>query len=275
MLAECCAARIRPRLPSTLGIVLVLGLAADTIGTVPDAIFEDPRLARVYDPLDPDRSDLDVYAEIVDELGARAVLDVGCGTGTFACLLAQRGVDVTALDPADASLDVARSKPGADRVRWLHGDATTLPPLRVDAAFMTANVAQVFLTDDDWRATLGGIRQALRPAGHLVFETRNPARRAWEQWTPERTRTIVDVPGVGVVESWEEVTHVSGDLVTFRSMTVFRRDDVTLESVSTLRFRDRSQVEATLLTEGFELREVRDAPDRPDREMVFLARRSP
>jgi len=217
------------------------GLAADTIGTVPDAIFEDPRLARVYDPLDPDRSDLDVYAEIVNELGARTLLDVGCGTGMFACMLAQRSVDVTAVDPADASLDVARSKPGADRVRWLHGDATTLPPLRVDAAFMTANVAQVFLTDDDWRATLGGIRQALRPAGHLVFETRDPARRAWEQWTPDLTRTIVDVPGVGVVESWEEVTQVSGDLVTFRSMTVFRRDDITLESVSTLRFRDRSQ----------------------------------
>ena len=53
--------------------------------------FEVPRLAQLYDPLDPDRSDLDVYAAIVDELGARSVLDVGCGTGTFACLLAARG----------------------------------------------------------------------------------------------------------------------------------------------------------------------------------------
>ncbi|MDQ3391600.1 MAG: class I SAM-dependent methyltransferase, partial [Actinomycetota bacterium] len=31
-----------------------------------DAIFEDPRLAQVYDPLDPDRSDLDVYVAVVD-----------------------------------------------------------------------------------------------------------------------------------------------------------------------------------------------------------------
>ena len=73
---------------------------------------------------------------------------------------------------------------------------------------MTANVAQVFLTDDDWQATLRGARQALRPGGHLVFETRDPARRAWERWTPELTRTVVDVPGIGVVESWEEVTDV-------------------------------------------------------------------
>lgn len=238
-----------------------------------DAIFEDPRLARVYDPLDPDRRDLDVYVELVDELRARSVLDIGCGTGTFACLLAQRGLDVTAVDPARASLDVARSKPGAAAVRWLHGDATSLPALSVDAVFMTANVAQVFLTDDDWSAALRGTRDALRPGGAVVFETRDPARRAWEQWTPELTRTIVDVPDIGVVESWEEVTDVAGDLVTFRSMTAFRRDDVVLESVSTLRFRDRPKVEATLVQEGFQLAEVRDAPDRPGCELVFLARR--
>jgi SAM-dependent methyltransferase len=240
---------------------------------VADAIFEDPRLAQVYDPLDPDRSDLDVYVELTEELGARSVLDIGCGTGTFACALARRGIEVTAVDPAGASLDVARAKPGAEGVRWLHGDATTLPPLRVDAAFMTANVAQVFLTDDEWAATLRGTWHALRPGGHLVFETRDPARRAWEEWTPELTRTVVDVPGIGVVESWEEVTDVSGDLVTFRSLTLFRRDDVLLESTSTLRFRGHAEVEASLRREAFQPVEVRDAPDRPGRELVFVAQR--
>jgi ubiquinone/menaquinone biosynthesis C-methylase UbiE len=240
---------------------------------VPDAIFDDPRLAQVYDPLEPDRTDLDVYVDIVIELGAASVLDVGCGTGTFACLLARRGIRVTAVDPARASLDVARAKPDAGAVDWLLGDATTLPPLSVDAAFMTANVAQVFLTDDDWSATLRGIRGALGPRGMLVFETRDPLRRAWEQWTPDLTRTVVDIPGVGVVESWEEVTKVDGSLVTFRSMTAFRRDDVVLESTSTLRFRQRSEIEESLVREGYELIEVRDAPDRPGREFVFLSRR--
>jgi SAM-dependent methyltransferase len=240
---------------------------------MPDAIFDDPRLAAVYDPLDPDRSDLDVYVGIAGELGARSVLDVGCGTGTFACMLAARGVHVTAVDPARASLDVARAKPGAETADWLLGDATTLPPLSVDAAFMTANVAQVFLTDDDWTATLRGVRDALGPRGMLVFETRDPARRAWEQWTPEQTRIEVEVPGVGLVESWEEVTAVEWPLVTFRSMTVFHRDDVAVESMSTLRFRDRAEIEASLAREGFDLAEVRDAPDRPGREFVFLSRR--
>ena len=67
-----------------------------------DALFEEPRLAELYDPLDPDRSDLDAYVALAAEFNAGTVLDVGCGTGTLACLLARRGVQVTAADPAAA-----------------------------------------------------------------------------------------------------------------------------------------------------------------------------
>ncbi|WP_163186227.1 class I SAM-dependent methyltransferase [Cellulosimicrobium sp. SL-1] len=239
---------------------------------MPDALFDDPRLAALYDPLDPDRSDLDAYVAIVDELGARRVLDVGCGTGTFACLLAQRGVEVVGLDPAGASLDIARTKPGAERVRWLHGDATTLPPLQVDLATMTANVAQVFLTDDAWAATLRGVHDALVPGGWLVLETRVPARRAWEGWVREATVTRVEVPDVGPVESWTDLTDVSLPFVSFHDTTVLP-DGTTLHSDSTLRFRERGEVETSLVACGFEVVDVRDAPDRPGREWVFVARR--
>ncbi|MDQ2876634.1 MAG: methyltransferase domain-containing protein, partial [Actinomycetota bacterium] len=47
----------------------------------------------------PDGPDLDAYAALAVELGARSVLDIGCGTGTFACLLARRGIAVTAVEP--------------------------------------------------------------------------------------------------------------------------------------------------------------------------------
>jgi len=168
---------------------------------VVDAIFAEPRLAEVYDPLDPDRSDLDAYAAMVEEFGARSVLDIGCGAGTFVCLLARRGLTVTAVDPAGASLAVARTKPGADLVRWVHGYATDLPPLQVDLAAMTANVAQVFLTDEEWAATLRAAHAALRPGGRLVFETRDPAAKAWLQWNRERSCQRTVVPGVGGVQA--------------------------------------------------------------------------
>lgn len=147
-----------------------------------DQIFGEPRLADIYDALDSDRTDLDAYVALVDELGAYSVLDLGCGTGTFACLPARRGKQVIAVAPALASLDVARRKPADDRVRWLAGDAGSLPPLHVDLVTMTGNVAQVFLTDEEWLSTLLASHAALRPGGFLVFEVRNPAREAWREW---------------------------------------------------------------------------------------------
>jgi SAM-dependent methyltransferase len=239
-----------------------------------DAHFGEPRLARIYDPLDPDRSDLDVYAALIDEFGARSVLDIGCGTGTFACLLARRGIEVTAVDPALASLDVARGEPGADRVRWLHGDATTLPPLQVDLATMTANVAQVFLGDEDWAATLAGARAALRPGGRLVFEVRDPARRAWEEWTRPRTHRRAEIPSGGVVETWIDLTDVRPPFVSFRTTFVFETDGATLTSDSTLRFRGEDEIRVSLDAADLAVLEVRDAPDRPGRELVFIAERA-
>jgi len=240
---------------------------------VADAIFEHPRLAAIYDALDPDRSDLEAYVDIADELNADSVVDVGCGTGTFALLLAGRGLEVTGVDPAAGSLAVARAKPGAERVRWVHGDATSLPPLQVDLATMTANVAQAIVDPLDWEATLRGLYAVLPPGGYLVFETRDPAYRAWEQWNRLASYSRTEIREEGRVESWVEVTDVSGPLVSFRGTWVFASDGQVLTSDSTLRFRERDEVEASMMQHGYAVDEVRDAPDRPDREIVFLARR--
>ncbi|CAN5593812.1 class I SAM-dependent methyltransferase [soil metagenome] len=238
-----------------------------------DNVFGLPRLAQVYDPLDPDRSDLDVYEVIVDELGARRVLDIGSGTGTLACRLALRGFDVIGLDPASASVDVARRKDGADQVRWVVGDVRALPEVEVDLVLMTANVAQVFVTDEDWHATLAAARDALAPGGHLVCETRVPEREGWQLWNPVDSYARADVEGIGVVTSETEVTEVALPLVSFRATLVFEADGERVVSHSTLRFRGREEITEALAAHGFTVREVRDAPDRPGREWVFVAER--
>lgn len=239
-----------------------------------DAIFENVRLAEIYDPLDPDRDDLDAYVAIADGFGASSVLDIGCGTGTFACLLAQRGKAVTGVDPAIASLDVARRKPFADRVQWVTGDAATLPPLQVDMVTMTGNVAQVFLTDEDWTSTLRSACAALRLAGPLVFEVRDPAREAWREWNREQSYRRVALPAVGAVETWVDLTDISPPFVSFRSSFVFEADGTVLTSDSTLRFRTDLEIGESLHAAGFVVEDVRDAPDRPGRELVYLARRT-
>jgi ubiquinone/menaquinone biosynthesis C-methylase UbiE len=230
------------------------------------------RLAEIYDFVEEERDDLDHYLAIAAGLGARSVLDVGCGTGTLACLLAERGIEVVGVDPAAASLDVARAKPGAQRVRWLHGDATTLPQLQIDLATMTANVSHVILTDEGWSATLRGIHGALRPGGHLAFEARDPARKPWLEWNRDGTCQRLDIPGVGAVETWWDLTEVNGDYVSYRRTYVFAADGVTLTSDSTRRFRSRAEIEGSLRSAGYTLVDVHDAPDRPNYEWIFIVR---
>jgi SAM-dependent methyltransferase len=241
---------------------------------VADRHFEHPRLAAIYDAVNGDRSDLRLYEDIVREVGGRRVLDVGCGTGALALRLVDRGLEVTGVDPAQASLDVAMGKPGADGVRWLVGDATSLPPMQVDVVTMTANVAQAIVEASEWESTLRGIHAALRPGAHLVFETRDPSRRVWQNWNPPASRKTTSIPGVGTVESWVDLIDVVGPLVTFRSTFVFSADGTVLTSDSTLRFRTRDEVEADLVAHGFVLQNVRRALEGPEGELVFVARRS-
>jgi SAM-dependent methyltransferase len=230
---------------------------------MPDLIFSDPRLARIYDTFDGPRDDLSLYLDIADEVAARSVLDVGCGTGSLAVLLAASGRSVVGVDPALASLEIARAKDS--RVTWIRGDATSLPALQVDLATMTGNVAQVFL-GDDWEATLRGVHGALRPGGHLVFETRRPERRAWEDWARSMPRVL------GGVREQFELLGVSMPFVSFRHTYRFP-DGSRVASESTLRFRSRAEIEASLVRCGFAVVDVRDAPDRPGREFVFIARK--
>ncbi|WP_181770440.1 class I SAM-dependent DNA methyltransferase [Amycolatopsis pittospori] len=239
---------------------------------MPDALFAHARLAPIYDAFDGPRDDLDHYVAIIGEVGAKKVLDVGCGTGCLGVLLAERGLEVVGVDPATASLEVAKAKDPEGKVTWIHGDAKTVGEIGADIAVMTANVAQVFLTDDEWNRTLEGIHTALAPGGYLVFEIRRPDRRAWEDWAADTAHDTIDVPGVGEVEQWREVTEVDLPFVSFRYSYRFSDGEV-VTSDSKLWFRERDELESLLAEHGFRVLDVRDAPDRPGREYVFIAQR--
>lgn len=235
--------------------------------------FDNPISAAIYDQAEGPREDLDQYVKIVEELAAGSVIDIGCGTGTLATMLADRGIIVTGVDPAGAMLDVARAKPGAERVRWLHGTAEMLHTVpSADLAMMTGNVAQVFLTDEQWLATLRAVHDALAPLGYLVFETRIPERRAWEEWAKWGSSTY-HVEGVGTVRDVFEVVDVQEPYVTVRSDNTLP-DGSIVPNESTLIFRSMPELETTLAAAGFTIREVRDASDRPGREWVVIAQRS-
>ncbi|WP_169088655.1 class I SAM-dependent methyltransferase [Paenibacillus sp. PL91] len=239
-----------------------------------DRIFEESRLVDVYDFFDSaERPDLDPYIAMTDEFGAKSVIDIGCGTGILACRLAALSKEVIGIDPAAASLKVACRKADADRVKWIHGTAPMLAGMQADLVTMTGNAAQVFVTDEDWMSTLRICRGILRPGGgRLVFEVRDPSKAAWKDWNRDQTYQVIEVPEIGKVEKWVDLLDVQLPLVTFRQTFVFQRDGAVISSDSTLRFRSQSEIIESLCFTNFLVEDIRDAPDRPGLEFVFIAR---
>lgn len=234
---------------------------------MPGILFAQPRLAAIYDALHPDRSDLDPYLWLVDRLKPGSVLDLGAGTGTFACRLAGEGVEVIAVEPAAASIDVARRKPGADRVRWITGDATALPNVTVDVVTMTGNVGE-HLDDREWLDTLRACHAALRPGGSLVFGSRDPTGEPWLAWNRDSTFERAEIPGVGVVEHWLDITDTGPDRFSFRWTFVFEADGATFDWDATFRVRSKAEIAHALQTAGF------DTVDIDESEFIFTARRA-
>jgi SAM-dependent methyltransferase len=213
-----------------------------------DELFEDTYLASLYDRLSVDRGDEDYYLHLVSSAGR--VLDVGCGTGTLlhrARAAGHRG-RLVGVDPAEGMLTQARGYPD---VEWVTG---LLPEAgfhhEFDLVFMTGHAFQVLLTDDDVRTLLRAVNTALVPGGRFAFETRNPLRRAWEQWTPEHRTEVEDADG-RPVRVWHEVESVDGEYVTFTEN--FASPDWPADKVSrsTLRFLPAGELDHLLTECGF------------------------
>lgn len=200
-----------------------------------DRAFTDAALAGLYDSLNPWGPGDDFYLALV--MSARSVLDIGCGTGALLAQAREKGHDgrLCGLDPAAAMLVQARRR--APDVEWVLGDLLSRRwQDAFDLVVMTGHAFQALVGDEELRVCLGAVHEALADGGRFVFETRNPAARAWEAWTPDRVREVPCGDG-GVVRVRHEVeTPVHGDRVTFTETfdgTGWERPRV---SRSTLRF---------------------------------------
>ena len=217
---------------------------------MPDLTYTDPRLATIYNVLNPADKDTAFYCRLAGD-SPQCVLDMGCGTGSLALALAAQGHHVMGADPAKAMLDVARRQPGAERITWVEATAAELDlDVRFDLTIMTGHVFQVFLTDEAIHEALRNLRGHLGANGRLAFETRNPAIRAWEEWTQSEDFEQITIPGIGVVTVYYQVQTVNDALVTFGTHFHFA-DGETLVVPTTLRFMNQIELAAHLRQAGF------------------------
>jgi ubiquinone/menaquinone biosynthesis C-methylase UbiE len=92
------------------------------------------------------------------------VVDIGCGEGRFCRMLAERGAQVSGIDPTDSFVEMAKAKHSDGDYRI--GFAETLP--YPDQAFDLAISYLVLLDVEDYRAAIAEMVRVLKPGGKAV-----------------------------------------------------------------------------------------------------------
>ena len=137
---------------------------------------DDIRWVRTLKNLVPGR--LAWFDRHIDWQG-KAVLDLGCAGGFMAEALAQRGADVTGIDPAAEAIDAAHAhaRESGLRIGYEVGVGEALP---YDSACFDAVVCVDVLEHvADLNKVLAEVARTLRPGGLFLFDTinRNPLAR--------------------------------------------------------------------------------------------------
>jgi ubiquinone/menaquinone biosynthesis C-methylase UbiE len=110
----------------------------------------------------------EVESFIADADEGGTALDIGCGNGRHAELLAEAADRVVGLDASEALLSAARERVG-ESVSLLLGDAARLP-LAADSVDLAVYVATLhhLPTADDRRASLDELARVLAPDGRTL-----------------------------------------------------------------------------------------------------------
>jgi len=112
---------------------------------------------------------------LLDLQPGMSVLDLACGHGELANLLAARGAVVTGLDSSAAFLDRARADADAAgvSVEYVAGDMRRLPWTERFDRVVNWSTAFGYFDDDVNRGVLEEIMRVLRPGGRLAMDVDN------------------------------------------------------------------------------------------------------
>lgn len=134
----------------------------------------DASFAEYYDRITSHKdyaAEVDALARLIGDPGGR-ILDVGCGTGTHAALLAERGYEITAIDQSPEMARRAQEKAPSMRVEA--GDVAALDDGGFAFGMSLFNVINCLESLDGLVGFLTAIAARLAPGAPLLVEAWNP-----------------------------------------------------------------------------------------------------
>jgi SAM-dependent methyltransferase len=146
-------------------------------------------------------------ADEVEGLTPGAALDLGCGEGSDAVWLANRGWRVTAVDISQVALDRGRAADTTGTVTWLQADLLAWRP-PADAFDLVSAHFVHFLPAERKRLWLD-LAQAVRPNGTLLIVGHHPSdlETTASRWPePDFYYTADDVAAILDENQWEIIT---------------------------------------------------------------------
>jgi SAM-dependent methyltransferase len=107
-------------------------------------------------------------------LGARRVLDIGCGEGQVARHLAALGVEVVGVDPTTTQIAAAHDRAGGPRYAEARADSLPCRDGAFDAVLLCLALEHV----DAFEAAITEVARALEPGGRFVLVLAHPLLQA-------------------------------------------------------------------------------------------------
>lgn len=139
-------------------------------------------LADSYDRLTNDvdyGAVVDFYRQILrkENLSPRTAVDLACGTGSVAVLLAKLGMKVTAVDMSEEMLCVAAQKAEELPITFVCQKLQNLRlPKGVDLAVCALDSMDYIVDPEDCQAAIKRIYKALNPGGCFIFDVNTPEK---------------------------------------------------------------------------------------------------
>lgn len=241
-----------------------------------NAEFQNLRLAQIYEFFNQFSEDEDFWLWTIQELNISDITDFGCWTWLLTHRLMELWYTVRWIDPAGAMLEQARKKEWSNNIEYIEWNYRNLENFSTDLILMTSHVAQ-FMWKDEWNAFLQKSYDVLKDWWYILFDSKNPILKPWNNYTRELYNKTKDTP-FWRVNMQIETTDISWNIAEHTIYYTFEDTWEKLKSKNKLIYRSKDELEKNLINTGFQMVKIYgwwDSKSYNDtcEEMIFLAKK--